>query len=70
MDRRKFLTAGITGATLSTFGGYFVHGAESKPLRVGLIGAGWYGKSDLWRLIQVAPKDTSRPHRVSWPTWP
>ena len=23
--------------------------------RVGLIGAGWYGKSDLWRLIQVAP---------------
>ena len=28
---------------------------QSKPLRVGLIGAGWYGKSDLLRLIQVAP---------------
>jgi predicted dehydrogenase len=28
---------------------------DSKPRRVGLIGAGWYGKSDLWRLIQVAP---------------
>ncbi len=55
MDRREFLTAGATGAALSTFGGYFVHGAEPKPLRVGLIGAGWYGKSDLWRLIQVAP---------------
>jgi predicted dehydrogenase len=26
-----------------------------KPRRVGLIGAGWYGKSDLWRLIQVTP---------------
>ncbi len=23
--------------------------------RVGLIGCGWYGKSDLWRLLQVAP---------------
>ncbi len=29
-----------------------VHG---KPKRVGLIGCGWYGKSDLWRLMQVAP---------------
>jgi len=28
---------------------------NGKPKRVGLIGAGWYGKSDLWRLIQVAP---------------
>ncbi len=55
MDRRKFLAAGTTGAALSAFGGYFVHGAESKPLRVGLIGTGWYGKSDLFRLIQVAP---------------
>lgn len=26
-----------------------------KPLRVGLIGTGWYGKSDLFRLIQVVP---------------
>ena len=25
------------------------------PLRVGLIGSGWYGKCDLFRLIQVAP---------------
>ncbi len=27
----------------------------AKPLRVGLIGSGWYGKCDLFRLIQVAP---------------
>ena len=26
-----------------------------KIYRVGLIGTGWYGKSDLFRLIQVAP---------------
>jgi len=29
--------------------------ASRKPKRVGLIGTGWYGKSDLMRLIQVAP---------------
>src|ERR1700704_1894081 len=29
--------------------------AAEKAKRVGLIGAGWYGKSDLWRLVQVAP---------------
>src|SRR5205085_12162414 len=29
--------------------------ADKKPPRVGLIGCGWYGKSDLFRLIQVAP---------------
>src|ERR1700733_7672675 len=27
------------------------------PKRVALIGTGWYGKSDLFRLIQVAPVD-------------
>lgn len=32
-----------------------VHKAAEKPLRVGLIGCGWYGKCDLFRLIQVAP---------------
>ena len=29
--------------------------AQSRPLRAGLIGAGWYGKTDLLRLIQVSP---------------
>lgn len=29
----------------------------AKTLRVGLIGTGWYGKSDLFRLIQVVPVD-------------
>ena len=30
--------------------------AQKKP-RVGLIGTGWYGKSDLFRLLQVAPAE-------------
>jgi hypothetical protein len=29
--------------------------AQPRPLRVGLIGTGWFGKADLLRLIQVAP---------------
>jgi hypothetical protein len=28
---------------------------EEKPLRVALIGCGWYGKMDPFHLIQVAP---------------
>jgi len=29
----------------------------AKTYRVALIGTGWYGKSDLFRLIQVSPVD-------------
>jgi len=28
---------------------------RSRKKRVGLIGCGWYGKCDLWRLLQIAP---------------
>ena len=55
MNRREFLKAGAVGTVATAFGGYFAQAAETKPLRVGLIGCGWYGKSDLCRLIQVAP---------------
>jgi ornithine cyclodeaminase/alanine dehydrogenase-like protein (mu-crystallin family) len=54
MDRRKFLGVGAAGLGLSTLGSY-VGAAEPKPARVGLIGTGWYGKCDLYRLLQVAP---------------
>jgi predicted dehydrogenase len=54
MDRRDFLSAASAGLALST-GGYFAAAADPKPLRVGLIGTGWYGKCDLFRLIQVLP---------------
>jgi predicted dehydrogenase len=54
MNRRKFLQVGATGLALSSLGSYAVDFADQKK-RVGLIGCGWYGKSDLFRLIQVAP---------------
>src|SRR5207248_7192192 len=55
MQRRDFLSATAAGAAASMLGGYFVSGQEQKKRRVGLIGCGWYGKSDICRLIQVAP---------------
>ena len=54
MNRRQFLGAGAAAAA-SLMGGYVAYGAEQKTYRVGLIGTGWYGKSDLFRLIQVSP---------------
>jgi predicted dehydrogenase len=55
MDRRTFLGTGAAGLAASTFGGYFLQGQDQKKLRAGLIGCGWYGKSDICRMIQVAP---------------
>ena len=55
MDRRQFLQAGATGLAASAVGGYVSGASAAEPKRVGLIGTGWYGKADLFRLIQVAP---------------
>src|SRR5687767_10766862 len=55
MNRRHFLQAGATGLALSGSAIYADELADQKPKRVGLIGCGWYGKVDLFRLIQVAP---------------
>src|SRR5207249_3436936 len=55
MNRRKFLQTGATAAlALSTLPNYAAEFGDMKK-RVGLIGCGWYGKCDLFRLIQVAP---------------
>ena len=52
--RRNFIKGTTAAMVLSSFGAYGVDLIPSeKPLRVGLIGTGWYGKSDLFRLIQV-----------------
>ncbi len=55
LNRRDFLKGSSALATLASFG---LLGMDFKdregPLQVALIGAGWYGKSDLFRLIQVA----------------
>src|SRR5689334_21632054 len=55
MNRRDFPKESAAGVTASMVGGYVASGAEQKTYRVGLIGCGWYGKNDLFRLIQVAP---------------
>src|SRR5689334_22442156 len=49
MQRRRFLQAGIAGLA------YAAEAADLPAKRVGLIGCGWYGKSDIFRLVQVAP---------------
>lgn len=57
MNRREFLKVSAAAG----LGLYAASQAEAaaeaagENKRVGLIGCGWYGKSDLFRLIQVAP---------------
>jgi predicted dehydrogenase len=55
LARRRFLQTASGAMALSALGAYGVELVNQKPKRVGLIGCGWYGKSDLFRLIQVAP---------------
>jgi predicted dehydrogenase len=55
MNRRDFLkTTSAAAVALSVAPRYVSQLADARK-RVGLIGAGWYGKTDLFRLIQVAP---------------
>lgn len=53
MNRRDFLQVGAAGLALSASEVWAQN--ETQPPRVGLIGCGWYGKCDLFRLLQVAP---------------
>src|SRR5437763_1098506 len=55
INRRRFLQTASASLAFSALGSYGVELINQKPKRVGLIGTGWYGKSDLFRLIQVAP---------------
>ncbi len=57
VNRRRLLQTASAGLAYSTLGAYGLDLVHRKPRRVGLIGAGWYGKSDLWRLVQVTPVD-------------
>jgi predicted dehydrogenase len=52
MNRREFFSVGAAGLAAGRAAFPF---AGEKPRRVGLIGCGWYGKADLFRLIQVEP---------------
>jgi predicted dehydrogenase len=57
MNRRDFLRAGAAGVALASAARFAPAFADTKPIRAGLIGCGWYGKCDLLRLIQVAPTE-------------
>jgi predicted dehydrogenase len=54
MNRREFLKAGAAGLAAGILTPHVAGAADDKPLRAGLIGTGWYGKNDMFRLIQVA----------------
>lgn len=58
MDRRSFLRHSSAIAVLSALhgSGLAQWGSGPRP-RVALIGTGWYGKSDLFRLMQVTHVD-------------
>ena len=56
INRRRFLKTTSASLALSTFGPQGLDIIfQEKPYRVGVIGTGWYGKNDIFRLIQVAP---------------
>ena len=56
IDRRNFIKATSATLALSALNAHGIGTSyTNKPLRTALIGTGWYGKSDLFRLIQVAP---------------
>ncbi|NLS97997.1 MAG: Gfo/Idh/MocA family oxidoreductase [Planctomycetaceae bacterium] len=55
INRRRFLQTASAALAMSTLGTDAMDIIHAKTKRVGLIGSGWYGKSDVFRLIQVAP---------------
>jgi len=56
INRRHFIKGSAASLTLASLGPLnFTFANPSKQYRIGLIGTGWYGKSDLFRLIQVSP---------------
>lgn len=55
MNRRNFIKTSTAASLALCAAGPYNALADGEMKRVGLIGCGWYGKSDLCRLIQVAP---------------
>jgi predicted dehydrogenase len=56
INRRHFLKGATASLALTALGANAMDIINpAKPLKVGLIGSGWYGKSDLFKLMQVVP---------------
>ena len=57
VTRRDFSRLAGTGVLAAAAPGLFAPAfAQDKPRRVGLIGCGWYGKADLFRLAYLAAR--------------
>ncbi len=54
LSRRGALKGALATTGLSAMGGT-AFAATTRPYRVGVIGAGWFGKLNLFSLMQVAP---------------
>ena len=58
INRRHFIKGATATLALSAYGSHAMDLLyPQKAWRVGLIGTGWYGKSDLFRLTQVSQMD-------------
>src|SRR6476659_7171438 len=56
MNRREFIGTSAAIIAASRLSRYETLASQiGAGKRVGIIGAGWYGKTDLLRLVQVAP---------------
>src|SRR5947208_3794078 len=56
VNRREFITKSAAVIAASRLSRYETLASQiGANKRVGIIGPGWYGKSDLLRLVQVAP---------------
>ncbi len=55
MDRRSFVGTSLAAGSLAAISAKAYAAADNAPRRVGLIGAGWYGKCDLLQLMNVEP---------------
>lgn len=57
MNRREFLYTSAAAASIAAIQTRAFAASADAPLRVAMIGCGWYGKTDLFHLMQVAPVD-------------
>ncbi len=55
MDRRTFMRSSAVVASTAAAASQALAAQNAKPRRVGLIGAGWYGKCDTLQLLNVEP---------------
>src|SRR6188472_3305561 len=56
MHRRDLLKAGLGAVSLLALQTKAYAAPQDESLRVALVGCGWYGKTDLLHLLQVAPE--------------